>query len=434
MDLRAKNNALGATSPVDSGPIVQLMQFLCENKWQNEGQLQAVDFPGTGRGIRTARNRDFEPDETLIDMPFRSIFISLITLMEDKGFRTHCVDKLAKDSGTVSTQVILTVYVLYQRHLGDKSKWKAYIETLPKSLSTPHFCQHVELDCVPMIRGLVSKSVQGLSDAFNSAFSPCSCECCGQKLVDLISPDELLLMFYLVNSRSVYCSPGIIRGHCLDLITLSDEPNMALAPFLDLFNHSDAVETESSLCEDKQGELRYQLVTKTGMSCTTQLFINYGNHDNFKLLMEYGFIIEGNRFEKIDLSLGQVEDFMRGFPKYHHAKKLAFIRDHGMHSEVFVSAEGLSYNLEMIFKIFRSAGLSEKSLSEVVYQQSTVPMDESVNLKGELYSYLISRFERAEAALSGIEQLTDSGRMLLGFFRGRIRLLSRLREEIMKGV
>lgn len=428
MSLGDINRRPCAWSEDDSEPIKQLMQFLGQNKWRNEGELKVAGFPGTGRGIRTGRKRDYQVDETLIDMPF-SVFISLITLMDDKGFRKHCLDNL--ESGSSSTQLILTVYVLYQQHLGDKSKWRAYIESLPESLSTPHFCTQSELDCVPMIRSLVAKSIQDINSAFKSAFASSTCECCGHKLVDLISTDKLLLMYYLVNSRSVYCDPRLIRSHCIAPLPSSDEPNMALAPFLDLFNHSDAVETESLLYLDKKtSQLHYQLVTKTEMSGSGQLFINYGNHDNFKLLTEYGFIIEGNRHEKIDLSMPQIEDFMRSYPKFYHAKKVAFIKSQDMHSKVFISEEGLSYNLETILKIFKSAGLTEKSLSEVVYQQSSVPVDESVNLEGELYSYLISRFQRAEGALSGIEQLTEGGLMMRELFRGRIRLLAKLRKEV----
>lgn len=427
MDKSCKINRAMASLPDDSSAIVSLLQFLRAKEWQNVGELQVAKFPTTGRGIRTIRSRDFAAAETLIDMPFRSVFISLITLMDDRGFRSCCVDKL---EGNVSTQLILTVYVLYQQHLGDRSKWKAYLDSLPKNLCTPHFCSQSELDCVPMVRNLVTKTLQGLYSSFASAFACALCECCGRKLVDLVANEELLLMYYLVNSRSVYCDPGIIRKSCSGgLSFLSDDPSMALAPFLDLFNHSDSVETESNLCLDSvSGELKYQLVTRTALGADSELFINYGNHDNFKLLMEYGFVIEGNRYEKIDLSLGQIENFMQRFPKYCHAKKIAFIRSREMHEEVFISAEGLSYNFETILRIFRSAGLTEKSLSEVVYQQVTaaIPIDESVDLHEALYTYLIARFQVAEGALNRIEHLTESGRMLREFFSSRIRFLSEL--------
>lgn len=413
----------------ESIQILNLMQFLEANKWQNDGLLRVADFPETGRGIRTIGDEAFYPSDTLIDMPFKSVFISLITIMEDKGFRNHCLSKL---EANVSTQLLLTVYVLYQQHLGDKSGWQAYIDTLPLSLSTPHFCKQEELDCVPMVRHLVTNAVQDIINSFQSAFDRSLCQCCGGKLVDIISKDQLLLMYFLVNSRSVYCDPVIIRNNCPGRLPLSDEPNMALAPFLDFFNHSDSVETESNLFLDKRrSELRYELITNTAMASSGQLFISYGNHCNFKLLMEYGFVIEGNQHEKIDLSMDQIENFMKSYPKFYHAKKVVFIKSQKMHSEVFISSEGMSYNLETIFKIFKSAGLTEKSLSELVYKNSTtVPIDDSVDLEKDLYSYLIGRFSLAEGALNKIEQLTESGKMLKEFFSGRIRFLRKLVTDI----
>lgn len=409
----------------DSDVVVNLMQFLSANNWQNEGKLQVANFPETGRGIRTANGTDLWPDDTLIDMPFKSIFISLITLVEDKGFKRDCLDKL---NGTVSIQLLLSVYLAYHRELGGNSKWKPFLDSLPTSLTTPHFCNEPELDCVPMVKYLVRKSIQEIMDAFTSSFSSCTLN--GKKFTDLFAQQELLLMFFLVNSRCVYCDPRVIRNNCKSNVAfLSDEPNMALAPFLDLINHSDTVETESNLYLDKKSaELRYELVTKSAMSGSRQLFISYGNHDNFKLLMEYGFIIDGNRHEKIDLSSDQIENFMRSHPKFYHAKKMAFIKSQEMHLEVFISEEGPSYNLESIFKIFKSAALNEKSLSEVVYQETTIPIDDSVDLERDLYSYLINRFERAKVALEGIEQLSASGALLKEFFAVRVRFLSKLRD------
>lgn len=420
----------GGPTADTSETIAKLVSFLCENKWENAGKLQVAHFAGV-RGVRTVRNLDYSAGETLIDMPFKSLFISLITLMDDNGFRKHCLERL--EGNIVSTQLLLAVYVVYQKHLGDKSKWQAYIESLPRTMSTPHFCTQTELDCVPLVRHLVSKAVQGIFKSFEDGFARTTCECCGMKLIDIITRDELILMFFLVNSRSVYCDPRIIKNNCSGKLPVADEPNMALAPFLDMINHSDSVETESQLYLEKDtSQLRYRLITKTALNCTEEIVISYGNHENFKLLMEYGFVIVGNRHEKIDLSIDQIENFMRNYPRFFHQKKVAFIKDQGMHQEVFISADGLSYNLEVIFKIFKSAALTEKSLSEVAYQQSTttVPVDESVDVEMQLYLYLIDRFKRTADALNGLQQLSESGVVLREFFEERIRFLSRLIREI----
>ncbi|MGH0133904.1 UNVERIFIED_CONTAM: hypothetical protein FKN15_067390 [Acipenser sinensis] len=73
---------------------------------------------------------------------------------------------------------------------------------------------------------------------------------------------------------------------------LSREPDVyALAPYLDLLNHSPGVEVTAAFNEKSQC---YEI--RTGRDCRRyeQVFICYGPHDNQRLLLEYGFIAGEN--------------------------------------------------------------------------------------------------------------------------------------------
>lgn len=56
--------------------------------------------------------------------------------------------------------------------------------------------------------------------------------------------------------------------------------------------------TEANLVQDG-GELVYQLKTLAGFKKKKQIFISYGQHDNVKLLNEYGFFMPGNIYDTL---------------------------------------------------------------------------------------------------------------------------------------
>ena len=84
---------------------------------------------------------------------------------------------------------------------------------------------------------------------------------------------------------------------------------LALAPYLDLLNHSfDAVmEAGVDIHKSTSG---YQIVTKTKIKKFGQAFINYGPHDNTKLLLEYGFFLPNNPHEGFNLTVAALCDFL----------------------------------------------------------------------------------------------------------------------------
>ena len=79
--------------------------------------------------------------------------------------------------------------------------------------------------------------------------------------------------------------------------------SLALAPFLDMFNHSSDANTKMYI--DFDNEL-YILKTLNSFRKHQQIFIKYGPHSNLKLLIEYGFIIPCNHYDFIEFSFDDV--------------------------------------------------------------------------------------------------------------------------------
>uniref|UniRef100_A0A7G3A8A8 Iron-sulfur clusters transporter ABCB7, mitochondrial n=1 Tax=Lutzomyia longipalpis TaxID=7200 RepID=A0A7G3A8A8_LUTLO len=254
-------------------------------------------------------------------------------------------------------QTLLTLYLLWNWHLGEKSPWKDYLRSLPTTLTHPHFCSVDELVAIPVISERIIDSVnQSEVREIQKYFEHTICPCCGGKFFPDIFPKRKFIEFYLIcNSRTVYVPPDTVRMMLRGtrvLGMISNDPNMALAPFLDLFNHSGDTKTMCSLAR-KGTTYFYTLKTSSSFRRGEQIFINYGPHCNMKLLIEYGFFLPGNYNEFIEVSMKDIEDLVKNLRRSQKnlhipSNKFRYIRDHNLHEKMFLDADGFSHNLSIV--------------------------------------------------------------------------------------
>jgi hypothetical protein len=169
---------------------------------------------------------------------------------------------------------------------------------------------------------------------------------------------EFAAAYFAVNSRSVFVEPAVLKnlpGHEKLRAVLSDEPTMCLAPFLDLINHNPVVNTRPEFTT-KDGELTYALYSATKFRKYEQVFINYGSHNNTKLLLEYGFIVPNNPHDFIELTLQDITNYIKLDPELRALpiprQKFVFIKEHNLHEQLFFDlTDGMSHNLVVVLTI-----------------------------------------------------------------------------------
>ena len=133
-----------------------------------------------------------------------------------------------------------------------------------------------------------------------------------------IELDQFSWGWFTVNTRAVYFdnksrNEGNYFPNGCDL---EENENLALAPFLDMFNHSSQADVnvgpnlimdDSNVAANGTAESwnifeadksnkgkTYQIITNTEYKKYEQVFINYGPHGNIRLFMDYGFIEANN--------------------------------------------------------------------------------------------------------------------------------------------
>ncbi|EGG14651.1 hypothetical protein DFA_10909 [Cavenderia fasciculata] len=80
--------------------------------------------------------------------------------------------------------------------------------------------------------------------------------------------------------------------------TQDKNDNACLVPLADLFNHNPNVKTMASYCA---ADRCYRVYTDTRFEKGEQVFISYGLHNNATLLHYYGFVIDNNHLDGIEI-------------------------------------------------------------------------------------------------------------------------------------
>lgn len=342
---------------------IDLVKDLKSKGWMNENHLEPAQFPRTGRGVFSKRAID--STEALISIPYNAL-ITLTTIEHDLEFKTLFNNDTTPLKGKLSFQSLLAIYLLYRKH---HHPCDPYIRSIPISFTNPFFCTKQELLVLPdnLFERIVEQNKQ-IKDTLNLlliALRENTCQCCSLKYAsEIFTSDALKWAFFAVNSRSVFIDPNSVKRLCQTkhfVHFLRDQPSMALAPFLDLFNHSDTVpanESEFFVTKTAQADttqLRYTLRVSTSYRPYDQIFISYGTLDNTTLLLEYGFILPQNSHDCVRFAMSDIASFLEANARDRkpiNSNKFRFIKENQLDAEMFINrADGLSHNLSVVLTI-----------------------------------------------------------------------------------
>lgn len=380
-----------------------LHEYLGRNHhWKNESRLVCHRFKETERGVCSKINKN---SDVLIKLPLDSL-ITCRTILNDSTFMNHLK---GSDQTFIKAkfQCLLAMYILYNDKIDD-SKYKPYLETLPRKLSNPYFCNRNELYHLPLefIEHIAEskKAISSFFKYYEPRFSFLS-----------VTQQDFEWAYFIVNTRSVFIPKQKYNEDELEL--LLDEPHYGLAPFLDMFNHSCNVKTKVEVSDGN-----YILLIENHFKKYEEIFINYGTHNNFKLLTDYGFFSTSNDIDYFEIHLRDVEDLLQSnklSKKLNiNNKKFKFIRDHNLDTSLFCNqAEGISYNLSvLLFLIFKETCNFSNILSQIAFGSDVTEMLNSVSAEAKLLiNHKIDEFETNIKNLEKLESLSESGKVLVKY-------------------
>lgn len=399
----------GRVESMNSDDIyINLTRSLYRNGWLNETNLKVGEFPITGRGIYSTRN--FQKHDLLISLPITSL-ISIASIADDMKFR-FLINRMFGDAEKqITSQSLLALYLLYLKHTGQRTE---YISTLPASFSVPYFCQRDEImDMLPDVRDKVYEqrdTVDSDFDCFQIHFKEARCMCCNRLyFCDIFDKLEFEWAFFAVNSRSVYLNPEKIPVRHIDVVRtvqklVKDEPTLALAPFLDLLNHSCTASTGLYIKNTDVGPL-YQLYTTVPFAKYEQVFISYGALENVKLLTEYGFFLPNNKYDFVELKRKDIDSHLKRIP---YRVRLLLAKEN-VDQNLFVNrVNGFSHNIRLLIYIMCNVDhvtsiANENQLKKIIYgdgEESATITNEMKAIAGELIAAKIKEYRDYLAAFN----------------------------------
>ncbi len=356
------------------------MRWLTANGWRPEKALQLAHFPATARGLRCLER--ISKGQVLVSIPVRLMITREVALR-----------RFGDDFCRMDTHTLLALFLLVEKAKGEESFWNAYLLSLPETYEVPCFCTADEILLFPTY---LRRNVEEMRRMVLSRLSAVNHMLAGQLKY---SENDWMWAWMTVNTRAVYFERERLHAD-----------RLALAPFLDMFNHSPDVGVRTGV---DLGRDCYQIVAEDSTDRFGEVFINYGPHGNTKLLLEYGFCVPNNPHDSVPLVL---DELCQAIPVQASSSVREVLRGAKLADNLCITKEGLSWNALACLEILRldSEGMLEKWRS--VFQDDR----DSVVCQDLSSKVLLAKLDEVQSSLlnlSGNTKCTDGCVAVIGLLR-----------------
>ena len=132
----------------------------------------------------------------------------------------------------LSPQQCLSVFLIWERNKHERSAWFPYLHVLPSYFTTPAYFTHTELTYLPKaVRYKAQHECEKLKKGFHDLTEFSSRH--WNEFYKILTFDVYRWAWYVINSRSVF-----YQSEQSEYLSTDEPDTLALAPFLDLLNHS----------------------------------------------------------------------------------------------------------------------------------------------------------------------------------------------------
>ncbi|XP_054064844.1 SET domain-containing protein 4 isoform X1 [Rissa tridactyla] len=393
------------------------LEYINLKKWLKDrgfedSNLRPAQFWDTGRGLMTTRA--LQAGDLVISLPEKCLLTTGTVLSSCLG------EYIVKWKPPVSPLIALCTFLIAEKHAGEKSLWKPYLDVLPKTYTCP-VC--LENDVVSLLPEPLRKKAQEQrttvhelylsSKAFFSSLQPLFAEDTGT----IFNYSALEWAWCTINTRTIYMKHS--QRECFSL-----EPDVyALAPYLDLLNHSPNVQVKAAFNEQTRS---YEIWTNSQCKKYEEIFICYGPHDNQRLLLDYGFVATNNPHSSVYVSSDTLLKYFPPLDKQRNAK-ISILRDHDFLENLTFGWDGPSWRLFTALKLL-SLGADEFTswrrtlLGDVISARNE---QQTLTMTAKICHFLI---EETQHALLQISQLKRNKENL----KTQLTLVEALRLEDLK--
>jgi len=251
----------------------------------------------SGRGLLA--RREISEGEELLVVPFK--------LCMTKDSAVEAFPEVASFVEELDDFLAIALLLMKERALGKKSFWRPYFEVLPSLQEVnPTFAWGEEelkaLDGSPLL-----KATRSMQNKLQTEWSTLQ-EGVMKARPDLF-PEDVFQYDYFVWAFTMLFSRAVrIRS-------LERGETLAMVPYADLINHSPFsnafIDGRSPAGLDKMFNLAEDevvLYSDRSYKSMEQVVISYGQKSNAELLLLYGFALDRNPYNSVDIALGLIDE------------------------------------------------------------------------------------------------------------------------------
>ncbi|CAL9687738.1 unnamed protein product [Knipowitschia caucasica] len=330
---RKRNSQLQSVSVCHQASYVRLMRFL-NRKGFASTILQPAHFSDTGRGLKTLKT--IKPGHLLIHLP-QSCLLTTTTVLN-----SYLGPLIKSWRSRPSPLLVLCVFLVLERHRSPFSEWYPYIDVLPATYTCPVYFADDVIELLPSLvqrQALEQRTLVQELHASNQPFFKWLQPLVVEPVEEVFTFEALRWAWCTVNTRSVFMPHAPCQF-------LSGQDVCALAPFLDLLNHRPDVQVLANFNSATGG---YEIKSISGIGCYQQAFINYGSHDNQRLLLEYGFIAANNPHSVVYVDTDLICKVLHKDNSLH--QKIKFLKQNEFLCNLTVSSEGPGWRLMAALRV-----------------------------------------------------------------------------------
>ncbi|NXN12796.1 SETD4 protein, partial [Indicator maculatus] len=390
---------------------IQLKKWLKDRGFE-DSNLRPAEFLETGRGLMTTKA--LQAGDLIISLPEKCLLTTGTVLSSCLG------EYIMKWKPPVSPLLALCTFLIAEKYAGEESQWKPYLDVLPKTYTCP-VC--LEPDVVSLLPEPLRKKAQEQrtmvhelyisSKAFFSSLQPLFAENTGT----IFNYRALEWAWCTINTRTIYMKHS--QRECF-----SREPDVyALAPYLDLLNHSPNVQVKAAFNDQTRS---YEIQTNSQCKKYEEVFICYGPHDNQRLLLEYGFSAMDNPHSCVCVSSDILLKYFPPLDKQRNAK-LSILKDHDFLENLTFGWDGPSWRLLTALKLLSLAADEFTCWRRVLLGDVISARNEqqALTITAKICHYLIEETQHALLQISQLKRMKEN-------LREHLALVEALRLEDLK--
>jgi len=251
----------------------------------------------SGRGLLT--RSEVQQNEKIIEVP------------EDLILGVKTVNKKFPEINSLNEYNKLAITLITEKSLGNKSKWKPYIDILPVETDLNLVFRWNINDIYILKSSKVIQASVALKEKINAQFNEIN------EGVFLKNP--LKFPDRIFNIKSWEWAMSILLSRA---IRMQSTGNIALVPYADLLNHN-----PFSTCFINLKKVPFTNLNEVAMYVDKpygkfeQIFTSYGSKSNLELLILYGFNLGRNPFDSFEIRVGVSRKDNLNIPKKNFLEK-----------------------------------------------------------------------------------------------------------------